>query len=384
MVKKGYLTVTQAQGEQSKLESLQINLAKALEDKRVLTDPVFGTGKRQNTFLQNNVMEAKRALERVKSQAAAREAQARSAREAKKSVHQQEVIKCKEIDDEIKKCKIYSPQEGMVVYYIPEQARYGGGAQQSIVAQGEPVREGQKLMQIPNLRRMLVNTRVHEALVSRVTSGQPAIIRVDSFPDRVLHGHVDQVATVSSQADFYSSDVKVYTTKVRITDSVESLKPGMSAEVTITVGATLEHALTVPIQAIIGSAEMGKKRKCFVVTEQGPQEREILVGQSNERMAEIREGVREGEEVVLNPKVLVGDKVKTRQPSGNRKGESGDDNPESDGKSPSPKGKDRPKSPMVPEKRPVAVKDGKPMLDPMEGAPGTGSPRHNANNSNGK
>ena len=53
----------------------------------------------------------------------------------------------------------------MVVYYVPEQARFGGGSQQSIVAQGEPVREGQKLMQIPDLKHMLVNTKVHEALV---------------------------------------------------------------------------------------------------------------------------------------------------------------------------------------------------------------------------
>src|SRR5438045_4714066 len=56
----------------------------------------------------------------------------------------------------------------MVVYYVSEQSRYGSGSQQSIIAQGEPVKEGQKLMRIPDLRRMLVNTKVHEAMVSRV------------------------------------------------------------------------------------------------------------------------------------------------------------------------------------------------------------------------
>lgn len=358
MVKKGYLTVTQSQGEQSKLESLQITLAKAMEDRRVLTDPVFGTGMRQITFLQNDVSEKMRALERVKSQAKAKEVQAMSAREAMKSVYAQALAQHKEIEDEIKKCKIYSPQDGMVVYFVPEQARGGGGSQQSIVAQGEPVREGQKLMQIPNLRRMLVNTKVHEAMVSRVTSGQPAQIRVDSFPDRILHGHVDLVATVSSQQDFYSTDVKVYTTKVRIDDSVDNLKPGMSAEVTIAVGDALEHVLAVPIQAIIGSAEMGRQRKCFVVTPEGPQERDIMVGQSNERMAEIKEGVQEGEEVVLNPKALVGDKAKTRQPTENRKG-NGDTAPDSD--SPAPKGKDKKKMPTDSEKRPMAAREGVPV-----------------------
>ena len=92
----------------------------------------------------------------------------RSNREAKKSIWEQEVAHYKDIEDEIKKCKIYAPQDGMVVYYIPEQARFGGGSQQSIVAQGEPVREGQKLMRIPDLAHMVVNTRVHEAMISRV------------------------------------------------------------------------------------------------------------------------------------------------------------------------------------------------------------------------
>ena len=37
-----------------------------------------------------------------------------------------------------------------------------------MIAQGESVKEGQKLMSIPNLNRMVVNARVHEAMVSRV------------------------------------------------------------------------------------------------------------------------------------------------------------------------------------------------------------------------
>jgi hypothetical protein len=200
-----------------------------------------------------------------------------------------------------------------------------------------------------------------------VTRGQPALIRVDSFPDRLLHGHVDLVATVSSQQDFFSSDVKVYTTKVRIDGTMEDLKPGMSAEVTITVGDTLEHVLTVPIQAIVGSVEMGRKRKCFVVTPNGPVERDIVVGQSNERMAEIKEGLEEDDEVVLNPKALAGEKAKTRQPAEGRAGGSGDVKPDADGKSSSPKGKDKgkekdkQKTPAEPEKRPMASRDSAPM-----------------------
>src|SRR5439155_15673473 len=46
MVKKGYQTVSQAQAEQSKLESLEVNLAMQKEAKRVLTDPGYGMKER--------------------------------------------------------------------------------------------------------------------------------------------------------------------------------------------------------------------------------------------------------------------------------------------------------------------------------------------------
>jgi multidrug resistance efflux pump len=323
MLKKGYYTVSQSDSEQSKLQSLELTLAKVLEEKRVLTDPGYGLRKRTETDLKNKVSQASDELQRAIGQARAKEVQARTERDTKKSLWEQEKTRYDEIAAEIKKCKIAAPQDGIVVYYVPEQARYGGGSQQSIVAQGEPVREGQKLMQIPDLKHMLVNTKVHEAMVSRVHKGQPAVIRADSFPDRPLRGQVDSVATISSQQDFMSADVKVYATKIAIEDPMEGLKPGMNAAVTITVADVLDHVLTVPVQGIVGSAEMGKKRKCFVVTPDGPVERDIVVGMSNEKMAEIRDGLKEGDEVVLNPKAVMGDRqFKTRQP-GNKEEESG-------------------------------------------------------------
>jgi multidrug resistance efflux pump len=323
MLKKGYYTVSQADSEQSKLQSCELSLAKVLEERRVLTDPGYGLKKRTETDLKNKLVQAKDELERAIGQAHAKEVTARTDRETKKSVYEQEKTRYEDIVAEIKKCKIMAPQDGIVVYYVPEQARYGGGSQQSIVAQGEPVREGQKLMQIPDLKHMLVNTKVHEAMVSRVHKGQPALVRVDSFPDRPLHGQVDSIATISSQQDFMSADVKVYTTKVAIDEIIEGLKPGMNAAVTITIGDVLEHVLTVPIQAIVGSAEMGKRRKCFVLTPEGPVERDIVVGMSNEKMAEIRDGLQEGEEVVLNPKAIIGDKLKTREPGSLKREEEG-------------------------------------------------------------
>jgi len=125
------------------------------------------------------------------------------------------------------------------------------------------------------------------------------------------------VATVAAQQDWMAADVKVYTTKVAIDpEDIEGveLKPGMSAEVTITIADALEHVLVVPLQAIVGGSEMGSQRSIVVMTSKGPQERPITVGASNEKIAEVKEGLQEGDEVVLNPKAVLGDKIKVHQP----------------------------------------------------------------------
>jgi multidrug resistance efflux pump len=313
MLKKGYYTVSQADSEQSKFQSLELSLAKVQEEKRVLIDKDYGLEKRTETAYRNSVEEAKRALARIKSQAHAKEVQVRADRDAKKSVYEQERTKYRDIEEEIKKCKLCAPIDGLVVYYVAEQTRWGIG-RQALVAQGETVTENQKLMQIPDLKHMLVNAKVHEALISRLQKGQQAVIRVDAMPNSRLKGHVEAVANTPSQQDFFAADVKVYATKVFIDEEVEGLKPGMTAEVTITVADALEHVLTIPIEAIIGSAEMGATRQCFVVTPHGAEKRDITVDLSNDREAAISSGLVEGDEVVLNPKTLVGDKVKTRQP----------------------------------------------------------------------
>jgi HlyD family secretion protein len=334
MVKKGYQTVSQAQAEESKLESLVLAKRKAETDLLVLKN---FTKEQTETQDRNAVREAELGLIKAKSQAKAKEVQTRTDRDTKKSIYEQQLSKVNDIQAEIKKCKIYAPKDGLVVYYIAEQTRWGVGRQQ-VVAQSEAVAENQKLMQIPDLKHMLVNTKVHEALASRVHPGQPAIVRVltETMADRRLKAHVESIANTASQQDFFAADVKVYATKVVIDDEVEGLKPGMTAEVTIQIADALEHVLTVPIEAVVGGAEMGKTREVFVLTPNGPEARRVVLGESNEKVVEIKSpeetesflraagwtddqmagmnlGIREGDEVVLNPKVLVGDKEKTRK-----------------------------------------------------------------------
>ncbi|MGE3809364.1 MAG: efflux RND transporter periplasmic adaptor subunit [Gemmataceae bacterium] len=310
MSKRGYVTPNQAQADGARLQSARLALKKLEEEKNVLDR---FTAVKERKGREGLIVQMRSALEQAYIQAQATEAQFRVTLDSMISIHEQELKRLEDVRFEIAKCEIHAPQPGLVVYHVPEQSRFSSGSRQTLIAQGEPVSEGQKLMQIPDLSRMVVNTKVHEAMISRVRPGLSATVRIEAFQNRALSGHVKSVATVASQTHFLSSDVKVYQTLVAIDETLPGLKPGMSAEVTILTDSQVENALKVPIQAIVGSAEMGQKRICYVMTPEGPEERTVTVGISNEKEAEIKAGLVEGEMVVLNPKSLVKDQSRIRE-----------------------------------------------------------------------
>lgn len=312
MLKKNLVSKSQADADVAKADGARIAVEKVQEEKRVL---VSFTKPRTVQDLTAKLNEGVRALERAKSEAKALIAQKEAQRLAMESTYKQEQARKADYENEIAKCVMFAPQDGLVVYYVPEQVRGGGGSQQSIVAQGEPVREGQKLMQIPDLSKMLVNVRVHEAMVSHLrnetdvndpSTWQPAQIRVDADSARLLRGHVKAVDTIASQQDFFAADVKVYKTMVSIDEPVEGLKPGMSAEVTIIADETPDEVLSVPLQSVVGTITTGAKRQCFVLNAADqPELRDIVVGMSNQRSVEVKSGLKEGDRVVLNPMPLL-------------------------------------------------------------------------------
>ena len=311
MSSMGYQSKAQAKGDESRTNAARIALQKLETERRVLVD---FTKRRTIQDLSAKLAESKRALDRVKIQSRAKLVQADADRSAKDSVYKQEMTRAQEIEAEIAKCLVVAPQDGLVVYYVSDQARSGGGSQQSIVAQGEPVREGQKMMQIPDLSQMVVNVRVHEAMVSTLhnekdpedkSSWQVAQIRIDAIPNRILPGHVKTVDTVAGQQDWFASDVKLYKTVVAIDEPVDGLKPGMSAEVTIYANESPTEVLVVPVQAIVGTISLGSKPRCFVVGRAGqPEPRDIVLGLSNQRLVEVKAGLSVGDKVVLNPSSL--------------------------------------------------------------------------------
>ncbi len=229
---------------------------------------------------------------------------ARSDELAKEQTYQLEKTKEAKLVTQITNCKLYAPGDGIVVYANDPMRSFGSNAPQ--IEEGATVRERQKIFSLPDISRMQVNTKVHESQIDKITPNMKARIRVDAFSDTELEGTVLSVAPLPDPTSFFSSDVKVYTTTVKIDNPLPGLRPGMNAEVTILVDRK-ENVLSVPVQAIL---EYSGKDHIAVRTPSGFDRREVELGATNDKFVEVTKGITPGAVVALNPLTLISENEK--------------------------------------------------------------------------
>jgi multidrug efflux pump subunit AcrA (membrane-fusion protein) len=253
--------------------------------------------------------QARRAARMARILADTRKDKAEAALAPAKAALEAELAKLADLKDQLAACVLRAPRDGMVLYYVPERVRFGISG--SVVAVGETVREGQVLMTIPDLQRLQVVAKVSEGLVARIRPSarmgksakpQRATVVADAFPGLKLLGDVLSVASQPSQADFFAADVKLFPTTIVIApgQEVAGLKPGMTALVTIHVDER-KDVLRISAQAVQG---VRRNRVCYVKTADGVEPRRVDLGESNDVFVEVKDGLKEGEEVVLNPQAL--------------------------------------------------------------------------------
>lgn len=139
---------------------------------------------------------------------------------------------------------------------------------------------------------LYISAPIDEVDAPAVRAGQRAYISLDAFPGRRFPGFVRRVAP-------YVLDVEKQARTVEIEAEIENpqssnLLPGYSADVEVLLD-TRENVLRIPTQALIDG------RRVFVLDEKARvlRQREITPGIANWEFTEVREGLQEGELVVV-------------------------------------------------------------------------------------
>ncbi len=202
---------------------------------------------------------------------------------------QRHIARLAMLEKQVDACTIRAPHDGFVIHANDNR-------RQVYIEEGMPVRQKQPLFYLPDLNEMEIVAQLHESIVSEVRPGMEATVEVETFPDRAMEGLVH---TVSPLPTFeWRSDVRYFDAIVKIAKSPPGLRPGMTAQVEIAMPSR-QNVLAVPTEAV---ASDDGQDVCFVVHEGGLERREVKLGQVTREMTEVSDGLREGEQVVLNPK----------------------------------------------------------------------------------
>lgn len=294
MVKNGYKSQNDLESERIARDTQKINM-KLVEDK--IDVLLKYTEPRTVKELEAKVEECRREIQRTESRTKSALIQKEAELHARQLTYEVEHNKHERLLTQIKACKIYATQDGQVVY---ANTRDGRQQDQVLIEVGAAVRERQPIINLPDLDNMKVNARIHESRISMVRPGMTATVKVDAFADQAFHGIVDSVASVPSSTGSFGSSIKEYDAVIRLideTDKVNKLRPGLNASTEILVERR-DDVMQIPVQA---NFTLGSKQFVYVVNGKNLELREIKVGKTNSNFLEILEGLKEDEQVVMNP-----------------------------------------------------------------------------------
>jgi HlyD family secretion protein len=191
-------------------------------------------------------------------------------------------------EENLKYASIRAPISGVVLSREVEV----GDAVSSILQLGS---NATLIMTLGDVKELYVKGKVDETDIGVVRVGQPVRITVDAYKDRVFNGKVFRIAPMGVEKD----NVTRFEVRVSIMNDLELLRANMSANAEIVLE---EHkdVLTVPESSLI----YNEKRETSVEvpdisTDTGRRQVAIKTGLSNGAKTEVLEGLKLGDQVVL-------------------------------------------------------------------------------------
>jgi RND family efflux transporter MFP subunit len=149
-------------------------------------------------------------------------------------------------------------------------------------ANGEFINEGTTPFVVAT-KSMFLNGEINEEDVGQIAPKMKAAVRLYSYPDQDLVATVSQVLPTANN--------QRYTVTLTLDKAPPNLMSGMTGEMNIIAGKR-ENALIIPSRAVLGD-------RVFVVKDNVVKPRTVKIGFHNLEHAEILDGLKEGEQVVV-------------------------------------------------------------------------------------
>lgn len=168
-------------------------------------------------------------------------------------------------------------------------APFSGVVTQIKVAPGENIEIGREICTLVNLGQLKIEAKVLETLIGKVRLGREADVRFSAYPGKVFRGRVAAISPLVSPTE------KTCSVFIHLDNPSGEIKPGMHAEVEI-VSEVFPGRLLVPQAAVL---VRGGRPLVFVIENGLAKWRYIQTGEENEQFVEVLDGVKEGEQVIV-------------------------------------------------------------------------------------
>lgn len=160
---------------------------------------------------------------------------------------------------------------------------------------------------VVNMDKVKVKVNVSENAITFVKTGAEVPVSIDSLEKTVTGA----VVSVGPQSD---PSTRAFPVEIVLNNEQQEIRPGMVASLKLPVG-TSKGAVSLPADAVI---ERDGLYYVFVLEDNIAREKQVTTGIITDQLVEIKEGVSEGQTVIVNGNRLVNDgqKVKVVQPAG--------------------------------------------------------------------
>ncbi len=292
LMEQGYLTRTEMQADELTATRQKFGLELAQGKMSILTNYTYAQTAEK---LGREITKAEMAFARAKLKASADLIQAVATARAAESEYLRQKDKLERTIEQIGKCRLTAPSDGMVVYSTTVSERRW---MQEPLRAGVEVVERQELIYLPATKEMMALVQLQETSLPKLREGLPAYIRVSALPGRIFNGHIERIGILpNSSQSWLNPDLKVYDCHVWIDEDTDVLRPGMSCRVEILI-EDYEDAVYVPVQCVL---RVDNRPTVYLMDGPTPVPHEIKTGLDNSRMVRVLEGLEPGQRVMLAP-----------------------------------------------------------------------------------
>ncbi|MBI2040395.1 efflux RND transporter periplasmic adaptor subunit [Candidatus Microgenomates bacterium] len=147
------------------------------------------------------------------------------------------------------------------------------------------------IVTIVDTSKIYFNAEVDEADIGKISLGQKANITLDTYPGQVFEGAIDKIIP---QTITNTTGATVVIVKIKLNNPPEKFVNDLSGQASIEI-TKAEDTLIISIEALQNDNSV------FIQTSQGPEKRTVKVGIQTDTEVEIKQGISEENQVILNP-----------------------------------------------------------------------------------